>query len=121
MKTLLWLDDIRDPNTEKWNNEIAKYIINPLTVNIIWVKKYHYFVNYIKENGLPDIISFDHDLSDIHINKSTYKEKTGMDCCKFLVNYCIDNKLDLPQFNIHSSNPIGAENMRKYLVNFLKR
>lgn len=123
---LLWLDDIRDPTTEKWNNEIAKYIINPLTVDIIWVKNYNEFVKYLNKYNLPNIISFDHDLADEHYDYfeeevGKYEEKTGMDCCKFLVNYCLDNNLELPQFNIHSANPVGAENMRKYLVNFLKK
>jgi hypothetical protein len=119
MKKLLWLDDIRDPTTEKWNNEIAKYIINPLTVKIIWVRNYYEFIHQINTN-FPDIISFDHDLSDIHCNKSTYKEKTGMTCAIYLVNYCQNNNINLPQYYIHSSNPVGAENIRKYLSNYIK-
>ena len=42
-------------------------------VNIVWVKSYIEFINYIKKHGLPDAICFDHDLSDYeHL-----EEKTG--------------------------------------------
>lgn len=110
MKTLLWLDDGRDP----------KVWVKRQFDAIHWVKKYHDFVYWIMDNGLPDEISFDHDLSDIHCSKSTYKEKTGMDCAKWLVDYCLDNKVKLPEYNVHSANPTGAENIERILSNFKK-
>lgn len=111
---LLWIDDIRDPFLDK-EGKVPKE-----ASEIHWVLKYHQFVDWITENGLPDIISFDHDLSDIHINKSTYKEKTGMDCAKWLVEYCMDKDLDLPQFYVHSANPVGADNINGVLNNYKK-
>ena len=120
MKRVLWLDDIRDPKQQVWNNWIARNVGNPLHMNIHWVLKYHQFIDWIETNGLPDMICFDHDLSDIHINKSTYKEKTGYDCAKWLVEYCIENNQKLPEYFIQSANPIGAENIDKYLKNFQK-
>lgn len=118
-KKLLWLDDVRDPFTEKWNNDIAKYIINPLSVTILWAKNYNEFVSIINTD-FPDLISFDHDLSDIHCSNSTYKEKNGLTCAQYLVDYCMDNNKRLPGFWVHSANPVGAENIKKFLTNYKK-
>ena len=43
-----------------------------------------------------------------------------MDCVKWLVDYCIDNQLPLPRYNFQTANPIGKENMKSYLDNYLK-
>lgn len=119
MKKLLWLDDIRDPKTGDWLlNYAPEYAYGD--GEVIWVKKYHEFVDWIEENGLPDMICFDHDLSDIHINKSTYKEKTGYDCAKWLVEYCMDKNLPTPKFNIQSANPTGKMNIQSLLKNYQK-
>lgn len=67
------------------------------------------FVNYITKNGVPEVISFDHDLGE---------EKTGYDCAKFLVNYCLDNDIPHINFIVHSQNPIGKENIEYLLNNF---
>lgn len=124
---LLWLDDIRDPSKLQFNNYIRKNIC--LDCEITWVKNYDEFVEWIQKNGLPDIISFDHDLADEHYeyiseekyHQREYKEKTGYDCAKWLVDYCIDNSLQLPKFTVHSQNPVGAKNINSYLTNFLKQ
>lgn len=95
------------------------------------VKNYNEFVNYIQKNGLPDVISFDHDLADEHYtpreywddyklskeyqDQKSYSEKTGNDCAKWLVQYCIDLKLSLPLYLVHSANPVGADYIRKTL------
>lgn len=131
MITLLWLDDIRDPFDGQW----IKHIKQTLKVNfntISWVKSYDEFVNWINENGLPDIICFDHDLADEHYRSSmynpdghysnyytngTFKEKTGYDCAKWLGEYCIDHNLKVPDFYVQSMNPIGRSNIIGYLNN----
>lgn len=113
---LLWLDDIRDPFDGDW------LVFSPIErpFDVVWVKNYNEFTNWIETNGLPDGICFDHDLSDIHISKSTYKEKTGYDCAKWLVDYCIDNNKTLPKFNVQSANPVGKQNIISLLDNFNK-
>lgn len=128
-KTLLWLDDVRDPMTQNW------LVFSPIErpFDIVWVKSYEEFTNWITNNGLPDGICFDHDLSDEHYDPSmfvshenynelydSFKEKTGYDCAKWLVDYCIDNNLELPLYNIQSMNPVGKNNIHNYLQNFLK-
>jgi hypothetical protein len=54
------------------------------------VRSYNEFVAWIETNGLPDFISFDHDLG---LPKKQTEELNGMSCAKWLVNYCLDNEL----------------------------
>ena len=109
MKKLLWLDDLRDPivflDQEYFKTHLVK-----------WVKSYDGFVEYIKVNNLPDIISFDHDLG---INDDG-TEKNGKDCANFLIEYCMDNNLPLPQYKVHSANPVGLKNISSLFDNFNK-
>ena len=113
----LFLDDVRKPmylgDTRSW--EV--------------VRSYDEFVNYIEKNGLPILISFDHDLAPEHyqhghttkfesFDYNVVREKTGYHCADWLVNYCLDNKLQLPDFQVHSMNPCGRENIEKLLSNF---
>jgi hypothetical protein len=48
----------------------------------------------------------------------SYKEKTGYHCAKWLVEYCLDKNLKLPDFQVHSMNPVGKANIQSYLDNF---
>ena len=135
MKLLLWLDDIRDPFTPIENDGGSWLIFSPIEqpYTLYWVKSYREFVDWIKFNGLPDAICFDHDLgmevalkarekgmSKRESRKLKQKEMTGMDCAKWLVDYCIDNQLTLPLYNIQSANPVGKENIDGLLKNFIK-
>jgi hypothetical protein len=131
-KKLLWLDDIRDPFANNiWIEKYAPEFLND--GEIIWVKSFDEFEKWIHENGLPDKISFDHDLADEHYTpehryddyhdwakEQNFKEKTGMDCAQFIVDYCLDYKKLMPMWAVHSANPNGAENINKLLLNFLK-
>lgn len=50
-------------------------------------------------------------------------EFTGYDFAKWFCDYVLDNVLDLPPdfgYTVHSANPLGAENIRCYMANFLK-
>ena len=108
-RTVVWLDDTRDPKNDKWYN----YIINNFDDEpiIFWIKSYKEFVEHIELCGLPECIFFDHDLGE---------EKTGMDCMKYVVNLMQDtcyNPNDLSVF-FQSSNPVGKENMLMYYFNY---
>lgn len=133
MLKLLWLDDYRDP----FDKEIDWMIFSPIgrDVEIHWVLSYLEFVQWIKQHGLPDAICFDHDLGgDIKQNliKQGYSKRkakeirknmelpNGYDCAKWLVDYCLDNNLNIPAFNIQSANPVGKENIQKLLESFNK-
>jgi len=52
--------------------------------------------------------------------RKTDKYKTGYDCAKWLVGYCIDKNLALPLWNIQSANPVGKENINSLLNNYKK-
>ena len=107
-RTLIWLDDIRDPFGD-YSEWVQKYAPDFDGV-IIWVKSYCEFTQWITDNGLPYKISFDHDLADEHYapkehwdekyndwaSSQNFVEKTGYDCAKWLVGYCIDNDDELP-------------------------
>lgn len=122
----LFLDDIRNPKdcTYVPNSQKEFYLYDEVKWNI--VRDYNSFCEYIVKNEIPEIISFDHDLADEHYRQSiynpdkhyskyytdgTFKEKTGYDCAKFLVDYLIDNNLKMPIIFVHSMNPIGKENI----------
>lgn len=121
----LFLDDVRVPG------DCVLYMKpNDVYYNNDWniVRNYDEFVNYITENGVPDEISFDHDLSDEHYDPSMYrggyhynvlysefKEKTGYECVKWLAQYCIDNLIPMPTCYVHSMNPVGRENIQSVI------
>lgn len=105
---VLWLDDIRDPLIFS-----VKYGIK--SDEIIWVKNYYDFIDWINTNGLPGMIAFDHDLGDVSDN-----EKTGFSAAKWLVEYCLDNDKELPEWVILSANTVGAKNIKCLLTNFKK-
>ena len=67
MKNLLWLDDKRNP----FLNEDEKVPGDIHDWNINWVLDYNQFVKWIEMYGLPDAISFDHDLG--YIKKEIWK------------------------------------------------
>ncbi len=115
-KTLLWVDDMRNPNDPKWLFDVIESIVYPDRIpNIVWVKNYDEFVEYIDSEGLPDIICFDHDLGEYGEN-----ERNGFTCAKYLVDYCMANNLDAPDVYSQSSNPVGAENILTYISNYRK-
>jgi hypothetical protein len=45
---------------------------------------------------------------------------SGYDCAKWLVEYCMDNDLDLPNWIVQSANPVGKDNINGLLNNYLK-
>jgi len=93
----LYLDDIRNPKSDGW----------------IVVRNYEEFVQYIDKNGLPDEISFDHDLGE--------DVKTGYDCAKWLCEYCWMNGIPIPPYNVHSANPVGRDNIIGTLKSYEKK
>jgi len=128
----LFLDDIRNPD------EAYSYTKNDIFLTQKWVvvRSYKEFTNHIESNGLPFFISFDHDLADSHYtpehlwcdydkskewqSRQAHKEKTGYECAKWLVEYCMDKDLKCPKYYCHSMNPVGKDNILSLLNNFDK-
>jgi len=125
----LFLDDIRQP---KDAINLVPSHFNKMYWETDWyvVKDYKEFVKWISFHGLPDLVSFDHDLADIHyeVDFSDWEfssdqlgvEETGLDCAKWLVDYCVDNGFSLPKYIVHSANPAGRKNIQSYLDNATK-
>lgn len=105
-KIYIWLDDVRNPYD----------FLNFMTFehyDVHWVKNAQEFHGYLENNIIDEnvVIDFDHDLGD---------DVDGYFCADELVNYCLDNKMKLPECRIHSMNPVGAENIKALLKNFIK-
>jgi hypothetical protein len=124
MKKALYLDDVRTPTQTLPGYE-------PWHV----VRNYDEFVEWITENGIPDMISFDHDLADEHMQDyydqiaqqgyqsptyDLFTEKTGLNCADWLISYCQDNNVELKGCCVHSHNPVGAANIQSMINGFKK-
>lgn len=99
----LFLDDERNPQDVTW----VALPDGPWVV----VRSLAEFVGHITEHGVPDFIAFDHDLGPDHYRQDYNDGKTGMDCAKWLVVHCLGNGYKLPDFVVHSMNPIGRANI----------
>jgi hypothetical protein len=101
------------------------------------VRSYEEFISMIEgkaNKGIyPKFISFDHDLSDEHyaiFDKSNESwnhkidpelfERTGYHCAKWLLEFCIDKDIEMPIFNVHSMNPVGAKKIHDILMDWYK-
>lgn len=99
----MYLDDIRIPNN---NYDVI-------------VRNYDEAIEFVKINGIPSFISFDHDLGCDAVGNIL---KSGYDFAKWLVEMDIKNIYKFPDnftFNIHSANPIGKNNINAILNNYL--
>ena len=93
----LFLDDERMPIDHSW----------------VIVRSYNSAVEAINALGMPRFISFDHDLGD---------SLSGYDFAKYVVEYDIlhdvwKRRSDFDYY-VHSQNPIGKENIEKYLESY---
>lgn len=125
MPYYLFLDDVRDPEDAFLYTGFSAFRDEKWLV----VRSYDTFVEAINTLGLPQFISFDHDLGPRAyqtataslIDYTTLGELTGYDCAKWLTNYCFDNSKPLPPFFVHSMNPVGKKNIQELLNHFKKR
>jgi len=118
----LFLDDIRVPTNVTW-------VDIPKDQHYSLVRNYQEFVDLITLRGLPKFVCYDHDLSDCHygdglndrcIDYDSYTEKTGYDCAKWLVDYCMKNGVKHPPYVVHSMNPVGKKNIISYVESYNK-
>lgn len=68
-------------------------------------------IDYIKINGWPTFISFDHDLGG---------DDTTMVFLKRLMNEIWDGKTNPPDYQVHSANPIGKLNIQSFMESWKK-
>lgn len=95
----IYLDDVRTPNPD------CRWVVCR-TVNEA--------IQTIELHGLPDQISFDHDLGE--------GQADGIELTKWLIEAHLDAKIDLSidafQYTVHSMNPVGRENIACLLSSF---
>jgi hypothetical protein len=132
MTTLDW-ENLRNKNMRPKSKIYLDDVRTPIDKNWIVVRNYDEFVGKINEIGLENIelISLDHDLDEtaMHewhdgvvknysINYDNIKEKTGMDCVRWLVSQWKEGK-PVVEVLVHSANAIGSGNMMGYINNYL--
>jgi hypothetical protein len=85
----------------------------PVNSESIIVRNFEEFKAIIEGLGMPKEISFDHDLGE--------SEPTGYDIVKWLIEQDMDHDFlnEDFTFSVHSQNPVGAENIRNLLNNYL--
>ena len=105
----LWLDDVRSA-PKGW----------------MWASTFEEAVDLVKEHGLFEVMSLDHDLApshyrtpatDGHYHEGSYEglEKTGMDFVLWL-----EETQNWPQhIIIHSMNPYGARRMHEVCARYV--
>jgi hypothetical protein len=125
----LFLDDERVPldcysYMQKRDSELCHHYKEN---DWIILRNHDQFIDWIIKNGLPDLISFDHDLVHehysplCHIPKQynklymTFKQKTGLHSARWLLIYCSRNNLKIPRYMVHTMNPTGHDNIHLML------
>jgi hypothetical protein len=112
MSYRLFIDDERAPLDVKWGTvgERRLYREEEWFIARNWTEVLELIVSL----GMPHTISFDHDLGD--------NQPTGYDIAKRIADLIMNAQYELdPEFLVlvHSKNPVGAENIRQYMKNFL--
>ena len=102
----IFLDDIRTIDMV-YKEPYPEFVI---------LRSYDEFVSYIKENGIPEFISFDNDLGEDEKGNILLD---GYACAKWLV---YESAMDLSnlKFKIHSSNPVARVQIESLLNNYIK-
>lgn len=103
----LFLDDERNPYVA------YEMTGNPVYLDTDWVivRDFDAFKFHITVKEFPEMVSFDNDLG---------LGLEGYDCAKFLVDYCLDEHMELPKWMVHSANPVARENIAVYFKSFEK-
>lgn len=107
----LFIDDERDPIDVTWGSVGEKHIYK----NYEWIiaRNWDEVLELVVTLGFPERISFDHDLGE--------EKYTGYDIAKKLTEMIMDG-IPLPDnfiFHVHSKNPVGSENIKAYMQNFI--
>lgn len=122
----IFLDDVRSPRDctaymyKRIGDRDSIYLGDWMVV-----RNYDEFVDAVKDNiDTITHVSFDHDLSTDHYDPSmydddgsyndlytTFKEKTGYECAKWMKDFYSEKAMDLPTILVHSMNPVGVKNI----------
>ena len=86
----------------------------PIEDDFIIARNVNEALYLIDKNGFPSFISFDHDLGE--------NESSGYEFIKIIEEKTLNKEWDIPnyfEYNVHSDNIIGAENIRVHFNNLL--
>ncbi len=136
----LFLDDMRKPehayiHPKRDGNSIVitshslENMSGVSNDNWVVVRTYEDFVQTIEEKGIPNAVSFDHDLDEEHIRHyykvtestgvieySNLKVKTGKHCAEYFVQkYKELQPPHIPHVYIHSANQWGVQEIKRAL------
>lgn len=84
---------------------------NPPSNDYVVLRSSQEAIDYIKTNGWPTFISFDHDLGG---------DDTTMVFLYRLVNEVWDGKTNPPDYQVHSANPVGSLNIQSFMQSWKK-
>lgn len=117
----LFLDDIRKPQDVTW----VSLPPGPWVI----VRNFLDFKVIIGTRGLPEHVTFDHDLADEHYDAGLWKKTgiadysklqnpTGYDCAAWLIEHCRTFDLAFPAYTVHSMNPVGRERIKAAIEHY---
>ena len=102
---ILFLDDIRIPAESKFGD-----LLLSMNKKIVVVRSSESAISYIQENGWPCFISFDHDLGGDDKAMVFLRQLFAM----------WDDGIAIPDYVIHSANPVGEDNIDSYMKTWKK-
>lgn len=126
----LFLDDIRMPEDAWIYPERVKMLEKSKTQSCAWtiVRNYEDFCEFIDKFGIPEMVSFDHDLCEEHIryyfdftskngyiDYSNIRTKTGKHCAEYFVEKWTEAGKPSTQVFVHSANRWGQVEIKKVL------
>ena len=100
----LFLDDKRHPPDDSW------HVVRTVDEAVLFIDHW----------GVPNFISFDHDLGE---DKQGNELPNGSDLSKIIVEKVLDKKWVLPEdfsFKVHSSNFDGGDNIWYRMHNLIR-
>lgn len=114
----VFLDDLRFPQ------EVFAYTNDSSYSELEWniCRDFEVFKKLITEKHSSgesiNLISFDNDLG--FINNDPTQELRGVDCAKWLIDFCLDNNMKFPNYKVHSKNPVAKEHIIGMIESFKK-
>lgn len=106
-RIVIFLDDFRKPN--KYVNVNVNRVYQAYDADEFYSLVEKLYNKYSR----IDEVWFDHDLGDA-------TKGTGYECAKYLVDFCIEHNMDLPEYHIQSANQVGKANIDSYLKSYIK-
>jgi hypothetical protein len=131
----LFLDDTREPVNAYLPSEKMGLVQHTGISDWVIVRDYRQFEFVLEKRGIPDVVSFDHDLHFEHVKHymnetaksgvieyERFKHKTGKHCADLLVNkILVERHAPNPRCFVHSANEVGRDEIHKSLSRLARR